>query len=188
MTPKRKHRFQEVAASRQLDLTVVLENIWDPHNVAAILRSCDAVGIQEINLVYNIDKFPGIGTKAAAGVKKWLTFKRYKSIAACYRALRRRKFSIYASTLQSGSRDLYRLNFKKPTALVFGNEHRGASADAVRLADAAFRIPQVGFAQSLNVSVAAAVSLYEAFRQRRKLNKKISKQNREKLLRNWNRK
>jgi len=184
MTPKRKQRFQKVARHRQFDLTVVLENIWDPHNIAAILRSCDAVGIQVIHLVYNTEKFPGIGTKAAAGVKKWLTFKHYKSISACYRALHRRKFSIYASTLQPGSRDLYRLNLKKPTALVFGNEHRGASADAVRLADSTFLIPQVGFAQSLNVSVAAAVSLYEAFRQRRgQRPRQRTQQN--KLLRSW---
>lgn len=184
MTSKRQQRFRQVAKNRQFDLVVVLENIWDPHNIAAILRSCDAVGIQEINLVYNTDKFPGIGTKAAAGVKKWLTFKRYRSIAACYRALRRRKFQIYASALQPGARDLYRLNLKNPTALVFGNEHRGASVDAIHRADGAFRIPQVGFAQSLNVSVAAAVSLYEAYRQRREHQPRQRKQQ-HKLLRSW---
>lgn len=185
MTPKRKQRFQQVAHNRQFDLTVVLENVWDPHNVAAVLRTCDAVGVQEIHLVYTAEKFPGIGTKAAAGVKKWLTLVKHKNIKTCFRVLRRKKFHIYASSLAGSGRSLYQLNLKRPTALVFGNEHRGASADAVRMADGTFCIPQVGFAQSLNISVAAAVSLYEVFRQRRTSSGRRQTKRSAALLRRW---
>ena len=187
MTKPREQRLAWVAAHRQFDLTVVLENVWDPHNVAAILRSCDAVGVQEIHLVYTTEKFPGIGAKAAAGVKKWLTLTRHRSITACYRILRRRKFIIYASAVSPGTTDLYRLNFRQPTAVVFGNEHRGVSEQARKSADGTFHIPMAGFARSLNVSVAAAVALYEAYRQRhtnrsRRLTKRSAA-----LLRRWKR-
>ncbi|MDO8560461.1 MAG: RNA methyltransferase [bacterium] len=185
MTTSRQQRLRQVAANRQRGLTVVLENIWDPHNVAAILRSCDAVGIQVIHLVYTRDKFPGIGAKAAAGVKKWLQIERHATIAACYRVLRRAGYHILASTLAGKPTGLYRLKLRRPTALVFSNEHRGASDDAARLADGTFRIPQVGFAQSLNVSVAAAVTLYEAFRQRQRTPTRLSVRERERLLRAW---
>lgn len=185
MTKLRRQRLQQVAAHRQFDLTVVLENVWDPHNVAAVLRTCDVVGVQKIHLVYTTEKFPGIGAKAAAGVKKWLTLVKHKNIKTCFRVLRRKKFRIFASSLENSAPDLYQLNLKRPTALVFGNEHRGASAEAVRLADGTFRIPQVGFAQSLNISVAAAVSLYEAFRQRRTGSSRRRTKQSTALLRHW---
>ena len=185
ITMARRKRLLQVAADRQRGLTVVLENIWDPHNIAAILRTCDAVGIQDVHLVYDRDTFPGIGAKAAAGVKKWLHIEQHATIVACYRVLRRAGYHILASTLAGKPISLYRLKLRPPTALVFCNEHRGASDEAARLADGTFRIPQVGFAQSLNVSVAAAVTLYEAFRQRQRAPTRLSKPRRERLLRAW---
>ena len=185
MTKSRKQRLVQVAAHRQFDLTVVLENVWDPHNMAAVLRSCDAVGVQEIQLVYTTEKFPGIGTKAAAGVKKWLTLTRHSSIAACYRNLRRRHFNIYASALAQDAVSLYRMNLRRPTALVFGNEHRGVSEEAQVKANGVFRIPMVGFTQSLNISVACAVALYEALRQRRNRRSLPSPRAAARLCRHW---
>lgn len=185
MTTARHERLNQVAAHRQFDLTVVLENVWDPHNVAAILRSCDAVGVQEIHLVYTAEKFPRIGAKAAAGVKKWLTLVRHPTIVACYRELRRTGFTIYASDLSADSTHLYSLNLRRPIALVFGNEHRGVSDRARELADGTFHIPMAGFAQSLNVSVAAAVALYEAFRQRQGRRPRSGQSQQMALLRRW---
>lgn len=185
MTEARQRHLAQVAARRHFDLTVVLENIWDPHNVAAILRSCDAVGVQIVHLVYTTEKFPRIGAKAAAGVKKWLTISRHKSIAACYRKLHRARFKIYSSDLAANSRNFYELNLRQPTALVFGNEHRGVSDQARQLADGTFHIPMAGFAQSLNISVAVAVTLYEACRQRRTGPNRHLSGRRSLLLRQW---
>ena len=184
MTPSRRQRLRQAAAHRQFDLTVVLENVWDPHNVAAVLRTCDAVGVQTVHLVYTSEKFPGIGVKAAVGVKKWLTLVKHKNINNCFRTLRRKKFRIYTSALEYGTQDLYQLNLKRPTALVFGNEHRGVSDQARELADGEFHIPMVGFTQSLNISVACAVALYEAVRQRRGHANRIPPA-RAALLRRW---
>ena len=151
---------------RQPDLTIVMENIHDPHNVSAILRSADAVGVLEVQLVYVNEKFPRLGKKSSASANKWLSRRPFTSIQDCYDRLHEEGFTICATHLGKTSRSLYDLDLTKNVALVFGNEHRGVSDDADRLADASFQIPMNGMIQSLNVSVACAVSLYEAFRQR----------------------
>jgi len=166
VSDRRAEKFRRVLASRQRDLTVVLENIHDPHNVSAILRSCDAVGVLRVELLYTLEKFPKIGRKSSSSANKWLDRRRHTSVAACYACLRREGFRIYATRLGESARSLYDLDLHSPAALVFGNEHRGVSDEAAALADGNFHIPMVGMIQSLNVSVAAAVALYEALRQR----------------------
>ncbi len=143
-----------------------MENIHDPHNVSAVLRSCDAAGILQVELLYTVEKFPKIGRKSSSSANKWLARRRHTSVRECYAALRREGFAIYATHLAEDARPLHDLDLTRPSALVFGNEHRGVSEEAVRLADAAVRIPMMGMIQSLNVSVAAAVALFEALRQR----------------------
>ncbi|HMU43894.1 MAG TPA: RNA methyltransferase [Ignavibacteriaceae bacterium] len=165
-TENREQKIFRVAASRQFDFNIVLENIHDPHNVSAIFRSCDAVGIPEICLVYNKEQFPRIGKKSSASAFKWVKSKKYKSIAECYNELHDRGFKIYASSITEKSKSLYDLDLSENTAIVLGNEHRGVSSEAQNLADDNFMIPMHGMVQSLNVSVAAAVILYEAMRQR----------------------
>lgn len=165
-TERRKQRVRNVIAHRQPDLTVVMENIHDPHNVSAVLRSCDAVGIMQVELLYTIEKFPRLGKKSSSSANKWLAIRKHTSVDGCYAALRAEGFSIFATQLGKETRSLYDLDLTGKVALVFGNEHRGVTDEAARLADANFTIPMVGMIQSLNISVACAVSLYEAMRQR----------------------
>lgn len=163
---KRTERIISVLTKRQLSLTVVLENIHDPHNVSAIFRTCDATGIGEVSLIYNEEKFPKIGKKSSASAFKWVDKKKFRSVKECYADLRNDGFRIYASAINENSKNLYDLDLTGKTAIVLGNEHRGVSKDAASNADDIFLIPMHGMVQSLNVSVAAAVILYEAQRQR----------------------
>jgi tRNA (guanosine-2'-O-)-methyltransferase len=163
---RRTAKVREVLSKRQPDLTVVMENIHDPHNVSAVLRSCDAVGVMQVQLLYNVEKFPRIGKKSSSSANKWLTWNKFKTVDECYADLRADGFAIYATHLSSESVSLYDVDLTKKVALVFGNEHRGVSDEAAAKADGNFIIPMAGMIQSLNISVACAVSLYEAMRQR----------------------
>jgi tRNA (guanosine-2'-O-)-methyltransferase len=166
MTERRKAKMLSVLQSRQPDLTLVMEDIHDPHNVSAVLRSADAVGIIEVQLVYVNEEFPRLGKKSSASATKWVKRRKFTSIQECYDQLHKEGFTIYASHLGKKSSSLYELDLTKKIAMVFGNEHRGVSDEAAELADGNFQIPMAGMIQSLNVSVACAVSVYEAFRQR----------------------
>jgi tRNA (guanosine-2'-O-)-methyltransferase len=168
-TERRQARIRSVLSRRQPDLTVVLENIHDPHNVSAILRSCDAVGVLRAHAVYTIEEpQPGaFARQTSASAAKWVDVQRHDSVAACYKTLRADGFQVLVTSLGPESRSLYEWDLTEPTALVLGNEMRGASPEASGLADGAIEIPMMGMVQSLNVSVACAVCLYEAFRQRR---------------------
>ncbi|HEY8447681.1 MAG TPA: RNA methyltransferase [Thermomicrobiales bacterium] len=168
-TERRQQRIRAVLQRRQPDLTVVLENVHDPHNVAAVLRSCDAVGILRVHVVYTIEEPPKepFARTTSASAAKWIEVVRHDSIEGCYEALRSEGLRILATALAPESQDLYSLDLRQPTALVFGNEHRGVSEEAAKLADGLVIIPMMGMVQSLNISVACAVILFEALRQRR---------------------
>lgn len=166
-TQERTAKIRRVLEKRQLDLTVVLENVHDPHNVSAVLRSCDSVGIYEVFLIYHSgQKFPDLSKRSSASAVKWVKLNFFDSVAECFSLLHNRGFKIYTTALTSDSISLYSIDFCQKVALVFGNEHTGVSEEAVTFADCNYRIPQVGMVESLNISVACAVSLYEAFRQR----------------------
>jgi len=165
-TERRLARLEEVIRKRQPDLTVVMENIHDPHNVSAIFRTCDAVGIMNVDLVYTVEKFPRIGKKSSSSANKWVEHRKHKSVEECFALLRGEGSRIFATRLEPGARTLYDLDMTQRIAFVFGNEHRGVSEEASRLADECIQIPMFGMIESLNVSVAAAVCLYEALRQR----------------------
>ena len=167
-TEKRKQKIISVVHARQKSLRIVLENIHDPHNVSAIFRTCDAVGVPKVSLLYTVEKFPRIGKKSSASAFKWVEKDKFKDVEACYNSLRAEGFTILASSICSDAVSLYDLDLTKKVAIVLGNEHRGVSEEAVKLADKKFLIPMTGMVQSLNVSVASAVVLYEAFRQRLK--------------------
>ena len=163
---RRKNKIYKVLEQRQPDLTIVMENIHDPHNVSAMLRSADAVGIHEVNLIYTSAKYPKIGSKSSSSANKWISRKRYPSIQECYSQLKKDGFQILATRLDEQSKQLYEFDLTKPTAFVFGNEHAGVTDEAAHQADATVYIPMMGMIQSLNVSVACAVTIYEALRQR----------------------
>jgi len=166
MTERREKKFLSVLRHRQPDMTVVMEDIHDPHNVSAILRSADAVGIMEIQLLYINEQFPKLGKKSSASAVKWVPRRKFKSVKECYDQLHEEGFMVYATQIAQSAQSIYQIDCTKKTAFVFGNEHRGVSDEAAEQADGLIQIPMMGMIQSLNVSVACAVTLYEALRQR----------------------
>ena len=166
MTPERKARITHVLDHRQPDLAVVMENVHDPHNIAAVMRTCDAVGIQELYVLNTaIARHKKFGKKSSASAAGWLTIHQFDALEPCVAALKA-KYKLYATHLGEKAHSLYELNLTEPVALVFGNEHAGVSDELLKHCDGNFIIPQVGMVKSLNISVACAVTLYEAFRQR----------------------
>ena len=167
MTPERNERLTAVLNKRQPDLTVVLENVFDPHNISAVMRTADAVGIQDIFILNNkIPPHRKWGAKSSSSAAKWLTVHQYTDAGECFAELRRRYKKIYTTHLSTDAVGLHELNLIEPAALVFGNEHSGVSEEIIAMADGNFIIPQVGIIKSLNISVACAVTLYEAYRQK----------------------
>lgn len=167
MTPERTQRLESVLSKRQPDLTVVLENVFDPHNISAVMRTCDAVGIQEIYILnHKILPHKKWGAKSSSSAVKWLTIHQFTDPVACFEALRKKYSKVYTTHLSTDAVSLYQLDLTEPVALVFGNERSGVSEEIISMADGNFIIPQVGIIRSLNISVACAVSLYEAYRQK----------------------
>lgn len=167
ITPERRAKIRRVLEKRQPTLTVVFENVHDMHNVSAVVRSCDAVGVAEAHgIYYGRTVFPDLGEKSSASARKWIDVHLHQTIDECYSALRSRGFAIYTTHMSSDAVSLHDLDLTQPVALVFGNEHDGVSEEAREKADANFLIPQMGMIQSLNISVACAVTLFEAMRQR----------------------
>lgn len=166
-TEVREKKIRDVLSRRQPTLTIVLENIHDPHNVSAVFRTCDSVGVEEVQLLYyGNQSFPELGEKSSASARKWVDRRQFSSVSECYTSLRERGFTIVATSLSEESRNIYGTDFTGKTAIVFGNEHTGVSKEAAEFADGNITIPQSGMIQSLNISVACAVVLYEALRQR----------------------
>jgi tRNA (guanosine-2'-O-)-methyltransferase len=167
MTPERDERLTAVLIKRQPDITVVLENVFDPHNISAVMRTCDAVGIQDIYILnHKIPPHRKWGEKSSSSAAKWLTIHQFTNPVACFDALRKNYNKIYTTHLSTDAVGLHELNLTESVALVFGNEHSGVSDEIIAMADGNFIIPQVGIIKSLNISVACAVTLYEAFRQK----------------------
>jgi tRNA (guanosine-2'-O-)-methyltransferase len=167
MTPERKAKLLSVLKKRQNDLTVVLENVFDPHNISAVMRTCDAVGVQEIYVLNTrIPPHKKWGRRSSSSAEKWLTIHQFDNAEECFSSLRNHYSKILTTCLTNDAVSLHEINFTEPVALVFGNEHDGVSEEIRKLADGNFIIPQVGIIRSLNISVACAVSLYEAYRQK----------------------
>lgn len=168
ITDRRLARMVGVLARRQPDLAVALENVHDPHNVSAVIRSCDATGVASAHLVYPEEvERPRLSKGVAASAHRWLDIEYHSTIDDCYAALRTAGLTIYATYLGECTFELHEVDLTQPSAFVFGNESLGISEEARVQADATLKIPMVGMVDSLNISVAAAVILYEAMRQRR---------------------
>lgn len=190
MTPERRDRLLSVLNKRQNDLTVVLENVFDPHNISAVMRTCDAVGIQEVYVLNTkIPRHKKWGAKSSSSAAKWLTVHQFSDAAACFGVLRAKYSRILTTHLSPGASYLYDLDLTERVALVFGNEHSGVSDEIREMADGNFIIPQMGIIRSLNISVACAVTLYEAYRQKQAAGHyskpKLEGKMREVLLEEW---
>ena len=173
LTDKRKQRMRDVVNKRQFNLTVVLENIHDPHNIAAVIRSCDAVGISEIFAIItderiDIERYE-MDNKVSSGSRKWVAIHTFRSVGQATKEIRKKYDKLYGTHMSSQSKSLYDLDFSESIALVFGNEHEGLSDELLQQLDGNFLIPQYGMVQSLNISVACAVCVFEALRQKTNL-------------------
>ncbi|HEV7620598.1 MAG TPA: RNA methyltransferase [Flavisolibacter sp.] len=191
MTEERRQRIENVLNKRQNDLTIVLENVFDPHNISAVMRSCDAIGMQEIYVLNTkIPRHKKWGERSSSSAAKWLTVHQYDNAEDCLSDLRKKYEVILTTHLSGDAKNLYELDLTQRIALVFGNEHSGVSDEIRQLADGNFIIPQVGMIQSLNISVACAVTLYEAFRQKTAAghyeNQKLSAAEYADLNKEWN--
>lgn len=176
MTEKtvRQRKIEKVIENRQ-EGVIVLENIADPHNSGAVWRTADAFGFQKIYLVYSKEKAINpkkIGKASSSSANKWLSFKLFKNIGECYRDLKKDGYKIYATVLDEEAKKISDNRFKnKKIAIVLGNEHRGLSTEAIKGADEKIYIPMKGMVQSLNISVTAAILMYEVNRQRNQDNR-----------------
>jgi len=165
MSPARYRRARAVLDRRQPDLTVLLDNVHKPHNFSAILRSCDAVGVLEAHAVWP-DPVLRPSHHTAGGSARWVRVRAHSSIDRAAAHLKRQGFTLYAAQPGAAARDYRELDYVRPAALVLGAELEGLSEATLALADQSLVIPMHGMVPSLNVSVAAAILLYEAQRQR----------------------
>lgn len=165
MTERRRDKVDRVLAQRQADLTVLAERLHKPRNFSAIVRTCDAVGINEVHAVPGEDGL-SIHWNTSQGAEKWVRVHPHDSLETACAFLRDRGYQLVAAHLSDEAVDYRELDYTAPTALVVGTELFGVSEAALALADRQVTIPMKGMTQSLNVSVACAIVLYEAMRQR----------------------
>jgi tRNA (guanosine-2'-O-)-methyltransferase len=165
-TARRFHRLRRVLDRRQPDLTVLMENVHKPHNLAAVLRTCDAVGVFEAHAVTPDATRPALHRAVTSSAGKWLRVRPWSGLGAASDHLHGAGFQLVAAHPSAGAVDFRSLDYTRPTALVLGQEKHGVTAEAVARADRLVVIPMLGMVPSLNVSVAAAVILFEAQRQR----------------------
>ncbi|MBI5015252.1 MAG: RNA methyltransferase [Deltaproteobacteria bacterium] len=163
LRPERREKLLRVLAQRLGAVRLVVENLHDPHNASAVLRSCEAFGVQHVHAVEAAEAFTH-SRRITLGAHKWLTLRRHETFAECAAELRDQGFRIYAALLDPGAVSLHEIPIDRPVALVLGNEKAGVSPEARILCDGAYTIPMAGFSQSLNISVAAAISLYDLTR------------------------
>ncbi|MFH1004411.1 MAG: RNA methyltransferase [Bacteroidota bacterium] len=205
ISENRKKRFEQVLQSRTRHITVVLEDIYQPHNASAVLRSCDCFGIQDVHIIENKNKYT-TSPDVEMGSSKWLTMYRYNSkkenTLDCIQWLKKNKYRIIVTSphpetilpcIGSGfgqaktSCNIEELDITEKTALFFGTEMRGATSDAFEQADGFVKIPMVGFTESLNISVSAAISIFMITLRLRKssVNWKLSKEEETEIKLQW---
>ncbi len=172
-TQARLQKLQRAASQRQPGLTIVTQDVFDPHNLGAIARSCDAFGVQHLHVIFeNSDPFDPktIGKNSSTATNKWLQYHMHFDSEKALRSLKNDGWQVVATVLDDAAESLFDADFGQPRlALLLGNERDGLSQRALELADRRVTIPMRGIAQSLNVSVTAALCLYEITRQRQAL-------------------
>ncbi len=164
MTPERFQRIQSVLAQRQTDLTVCMEELHKPNNISAVIRTADAVGVHQVHAVWSQDVRALNHT--SAGAREWVELHTHPTMVDAVQAMKRQGMQVLATNLSDTAVDFRDIDYTKPTAILLGGEKNGISQEALALADQDIIIPMVGMVQSLNVSVASALVLYEAQRQR----------------------
>lgn len=165
MIPRRYERLKQVLDQRQPDLTVLMEDVHKPHNLSAIIRTCDAVGIFAVHAVNRHSDTPTY-SQVAQGSEKWVKLHSHYDITTAIQYLQQNHYQVYAAHLSDSAIDYRQVDYTQPTAILLGTEKWGVTDKAANLVDGHIIIPMQGMVQSLNVSVANAVVLFEAQRQR----------------------
>jgi tRNA (guanosine-2'-O-)-methyltransferase len=167
LTPERLERLRTVLKNRVSNVTVVLENLHKDYNMSAVLRTCESFGIQEVHVIPQ----PGEGKvfrSVTQGCHRWLTVHRHEDVVSCFCYLRQNGYRLIAGSLSTDSKPLDRIDWSGNVALVFSNELEGAGKRVLSLIDGTFIIPLAGFSQSLNVSVAAGITIHHVLTVKRK--------------------
>jgi len=163
ITPGRKLLFEKVISNRTRHITVILEDIYQPHNASAVLRTCDLTGIQDVHIIENNNQYD-VNPDVAVGASKWLNLVKYNqseyNTLLAYEKLREQGYRIIASTPHKNDQDLDNIPLEGKMAIVFGTELNGLSEIAIENADEFLKIPMYGFTESYNISVSAALILY----------------------------
>lgn len=171
VSERRLKRLQEVLSERTNHISVVLEDVYQTHNFSAVLRSADIFGIQTINFIENRNSYK-ISEDVAMGSTQWLTLNRYQknenNTRDCLQNLKAKGYRIAATSLHKNSVSLQELDIRKPVAIVFGTELTGISKDVEDMADEFIKLPMYGFTESFNISVCAALCMYELSNRMRK--------------------
>lgn len=177
-TDRRLDTIKHIAENRQRDIVVVIEDVHDPHNAAAIMRTCDALGIQDVYLIFETQEAynpRNVGKSSSSSANKWLDFRTFESTTECIKELKKDGYTVIATALDDNPESLFEADLlEDKIALLIGNEHDGLTDTAITIADRIIYLPMRGMVQSLNVSVAAALFLYEITRQRRQSNTDFS--------------
>jgi tRNA (guanosine-2'-O-)-methyltransferase len=158
ITEQRRERFQKILAQRTKHFTVATEDVYQLHNTSAVMRSCDVFGIQEVNIVEEINS-KSIDREIAMGAQKWVDLNRYHTTKSCIDDLKTQGYQIVATTPHAEDCDLIDFDITKKSCFFFGRETKGLSQQVLDEADCFLKIPMVGFTESLNISVSAAIIL-----------------------------
>ena len=169
LTENRKEKFQKVLENRTKHFTVAVEDIFQMHNTSAVMRSCEVFGIQELNVIEQrygktIDK------EIAMGAQKWVDINKFETVTDCIKTLKEKGYQIIATTPHENDCLLDDFDISKPSALFFGTERDGLSDEILKAADGFLKIPMVGFTESLNISVSAAIIIQNLMERLRKSN------------------
>lgn len=186
---RRLERFREVLRKRQKDLVVFVENVKNEHNFSAILRTCDAVGVHRVFYYYEGKRDVSVNEGISLGAQRWLFLERVYDVSQKLEELKSEGFQLVVTWIGEGSVDFRKVDYTRPTVVVVGNELKGVSEEVARLADIRIIIPMMGMVRSLNVSVATAVVLYEAQRQRQEKGMydrpSLSEEEMEEIIEKW---
>ena len=158
-SPHKRQLFDKLVLNRTRHICVVLEDIFQPHNASAVLRSCDCFGVQDVHVVENHNKYAP-NSDVTMGSDKWVDFYKHPDILQTYDQLRQQGYRIIATLPHENDTLITQLDISQPTALVFGTELTGLSQEAIDHADGYVKVPMYGFTESFNISVCAALSLF----------------------------
>jgi tRNA (guanosine-2'-O-)-methyltransferase len=171
ITDNRQQRFEEVANNRTRFITVVLEDLYQPHNASAVLRTCDCFGIQDVHIIENKNEY-NVNPDVALGSSNWLTLYRYNTkefnTPDCLKKLKKQGYRLIAATPHENECMLENMNIGEKAAVMFGTEKGGFSEAALEYADSFIKIPMYGFTESFNISVSAAIALFSITERLRK--------------------